>query len=158
LELHPACAPSKGVIEVMAQQAYVAWVRRDSHAVFARDILLRPCAMSDGKASTIHRAVEDSCPDLSMDALRRLALEVPFLIYSEVPDRASSNKRKRAFTVGVCANIPNMFTSPLPGCVGHTLNTVAVRSCGEKKLVGDSHALAYTVHGTSRYNSMSDAL
>ena len=81
----------------------------------------------------------------SEDEVIELAAHVPWVMWVELPDSHSGNKRKRAKTRARLKHTPNVFVPPLPGCFSHQLHTGMTKATGEEEFVGDLHAVAFSL-------------
>ena len=115
--------PESGKLDVLARSIEVSWVsERGEH--MRKPILLPPCAVEDGGASTLHSAIEDTAKQfgLGVDDLIELSKYVRFVFFSESPDSCKANKRKRAFVLHYLLPHPRVLHPPLPGCIVHLLH------------------------------------
>ena len=131
---------------------------QDGQKAWHRQVyLIPPCALENGRASTIHAAVEQGADVFSSPRLRALAPSVRFIFFSEVPDSCSANRRKRAATAAFFAKDPSIFVSPMPGCMIHLLHRMLAAVTQEHTCLGDLHAMAFTTQNASRRNAMLSA-
>lgn len=154
---HPRAQPGAGVLELCAMRFDVAWAFHDK-LVGCQEYLAPPCALQDGRASTMHAALEAAAPPLTDMKLLEMANEVGTVVLSECPDMCAANKRKRVASESVLGEASNIFVSPILGCASHTLHNCLQHISSEKRHIGDVHAMAYVLTAASRRNALMNGL
>jgi hypothetical protein len=83
-----------GTLELFAQCNTLSFPWGHS-GILNRQIILPPLIGQRANASCTFRAIEDSCPELSVASLLVLARLLPWIIYVDGPDNASANALKK---------------------------------------------------------------
>ena len=79
----------------------------------------------------------------------------PFIIYSEVPDNCSANRRKRAYTSKVFADVPLVLVVPTTGCGSHRLNRIFLSTIkGQVDLKSRLSSIHFTLQAVSRHQEL----
>ena len=78
---------------MFAQKYTLGWLEGGKR-LRSREVIAMPRFVQAGNSSTLFRAANEGCPELSLEALKSLCEQSPWLLWSETPDNASANKRK----------------------------------------------------------------
>ena len=115
--------------------------------------MCRPLFLQNGKASSIYKAIDQSCDLVSREGLQHISITCPHSCLCEVPDAASANKRnkqKRFNQLG-----PTQYAVD-NDCADHQLHRIVQST--EKQVIGDLHAMHVTCTNTSNQNRLQKAL
>ena len=143
--------PRSGVVELLAQHACLHWVNAD-RTVSRQQVLVPPRIIQSSGASSLWAATERS--GLDVERLNQLAQRM-YVIISEVPDRASSNKRMMAEK---SARLSDRVLYDRDACAVHTLHVILTKATDEKTMCGDIHALQFVCSLPSHSARMRQAL
>jgi hypothetical protein len=147
----PRGAIRSGVVECLAQLGDVAWW--EGRFEKARRYRFPPVFLQNTKSSTIHSAVDDAAPALSLDNLKKVSEKTP-VIMDEPVDNGKSNVRRRAHVSAQTKECKNFLYQGRVGCVVHGLNRTITKAIGEKQTVGDIHAVQYVLRLASRRDAL----
>ena len=108
---HPGSRPERGVLQLFAQTCSLFWLEPQGceEKLVCKEIYDMPKILERGNASTIFNAVEGIAAPLPMPSIKSLALDLEFLLVSEVPDNCSANVLKKAQTILEYQDISNLF-------------------------------------------------
>jgi hypothetical protein len=87
-------APKTGVVELFAQSMQVCFHDSVTDTEHSHEVLVPPRMVQNTKASTVLHAVDSGVPEFSLSNIIKLCAALRFMLLSEFPDNASSNKRK----------------------------------------------------------------
>jgi hypothetical protein len=112
-------------------------------------------------ASSTFRALELSCPQLSCESLKALALTCKWVFFCDGPDNASSNGLLKKHTSVLLRPAKNIFYID-EGCTAHLVNRSIFASVAREKydkyFVGDVHAVAMACSQHSHVAVLQSAL
>ena len=155
---HKGGLPGRGTLELLAQNVQVGWVSMMNDRVEQASLLIPPCFLQDGKASTVFTATENAVGGLSTPDLVKLADSVDFIWLSEVPDSGKAMIRKKAATFEMLRLVPNAMVSPVTGCATHLLHRCLTNSIRSETMVGDTFAAAFVASQAHYQNRILQAV
>lgn len=97
-----------GVLEVFAQCHSLHFPNGEA-GVTHRNILIPPLIAQRANGSCTYRALEDSCPLLSVQAIIRAAIDSPYVFLCDGPDNASANGLSQRFIASLLKDIMNVL-------------------------------------------------
>ena len=99
---------NRGVLDIFAHTVRCRFSALDGTDCGFK-VLVPPRVLSDGTASCILDAMEQSVPELSTDAVKELCLHCPYCFISEQPDGCGANQRKQHQSQEYIADVDNAF-------------------------------------------------
>jgi hypothetical protein len=99
-------------------------------------------------------AVNDAVPDFSVDGLKQLSSDVPYVFLSMAPDMCPANRRLRLELYDRLKDFKNILLTPVPGCSVHVLHGIISNGVREENLCGDVHASCVIHKNVHHHNAM----
>lgn len=136
--------PQHGVLEVLAQQMIVSWASSDDDE--CRQLVhVPPRAIQNSGASCLMAGVDAGVPQLSVSELNALVEHLAYLWFVELPDNATSCKRKLWATHKM---LKEKVLHIFGGCAVHQLSRINMASDAHT-LTPDIYHLKYVCHQVS---------
>ena len=122
-----------------------------------RDIVIAPRFLKNSTTASIHNAVEHALPMFSISMLKLLSKTLKYIIYHDVPDNISSNKRRQKYVSVELKDTKNILYFPAR-CLAHLLGRVNTIMFDVDHTVGDIYAEHYVAQIPAHQNRLQKTL
>ena len=139
--------PRRGIVEVLAQRMDVHWA--EGIGTYHREILVPPQVLQYCRASCLMTGVHEGVPSFSIPELIKLAALMRFFMLAELPDGASSCRRKLWATY---ARLPKNALFVAGACAAHQAHRIFQQDCAV--LIADVYHLKCVTQLTSHANRL----
>ena len=147
--------PKGGIMELFGQTARISSSTNEGRSI--RDIVIAPRFLKNSTTASIHNAVEHALPMFSISMLKLLSKTLKYIIYHDVPDNISSNKRRQKYVSVELKDTKNILYFPA-GCLAHLLGRVNTIMFDVDHTVGDIYAEHYVAQIPAHQNRLQKTL